>query len=183
MTTLDYTYINRFRGILGWNAFIDGAGNHVPHVEIELFISSYPMPVRKVKATEYSTISQIDPVSQKEIGSAAIFYGPPDVLQMELSGWIITLQDSSRRWKIFASDGTTSLTSTFGNIPYSEIINSYLSGVVNLTAGGATQRKDPDYYISPQGYMYNTPLISNYQPTFQPGAKKQMFEMTLFLET
>lgn len=182
MPTLDQTYVTQFRGFLGWNGFTNGQGNTIPPIAVELYINNLALPIRKPKITEHASVSQIDPISGMQIGNAALFYGSPDVLQMELSGWIITLQDTSRNWLIHDANGS-SISSTFGNIPYSEVINAFLSGRVNVTAGGAPQRKDPDYYISPQGYKYLSPLLANYVPTFGVGAKKQFFQMTLYLES
>lgn len=189
MPLLDATYVQRYRGYLGWEGFTDGQSVVVPPMEVELYIQNYQVPIRKPKITEHVTISQIDPVSGHEAGSAGIFYGAPSLLQMELTGWTVTLQDSNKQWILKDRNGTTvspisgSPSTFWGNIPYSEVVNVYLSGRINLTANGAYQRRDPDYYISPGGLRYSNPIISAYTSNFQPGVKKQLFTMTLLLET
>lgn len=160
-----------YRGILHWNGYTDGAGNVRPALDVELFIKNHPIPARKPKITEAYSLSQIDSASQKETGFSGLFWGAPEPLQVALEGWLIS-PVSGNTWA-----------TEYGNIPYSDIVSNYLMGDYNLTSGGARQRKDPDYYITPYGHRYDKPVIAIWDPQYTVNRRKQSFTMTLYLES
>lgn len=173
------TQIASYKGFLGWNAFVDGSGVTRPATEVELFIKEHPIPVRRPKVTEVYAKNSIDPMTQYDTGFKAIFYGQPDLLQIQLSGWIITPITSSA-WVPADLSGTP--LSYAGNISYAEVINNYITGEYNQTSAGAFQRKDPDYYTSPHGQVWTNPIIASWEPEYTVNRRKQAFTLTLWLE-
>lgn len=167
-----------YRGFIGWNGFTDAAGNVRPPVRIELFIKDHPLPMRKPKFTEVITTSQIDPISKLETGFKGIFFGAPDILQVAVSGWIIS-PIASKQWALKDANGAAL---SYGNISYAEVVSRYLAGEYNLTVAGAAQRRDPDYYITPYGQQYDKPTVALWDPQYSPTMRKQAFSMTLYLE-
>lgn len=182
-----------YKGILRWNGYVDGQGVTRPAIDVELYIKEHPIPIRKPKVTEIVTANTIDPYSGREAHSEYLFYGAPDVLQIALSGWIITPTAVSNTrtsgnaywattgWAPKAADGSD-ITSTVGNIPYGELVSAFLEGRMNPSINGGSQRKDPDSYISPYGNEYAKPVISLWECTFTTNMRKQQFNATLLLE-
>lgn len=155
-----------YKGILGWDAISGGPGA----TEVELYIKDHPIPVRRTKPTEVANVSQIDPRSNLETAFAGIFFSTPDILQVAISGWLIT-PTSSNQWS-----------TSFGNISYGEVVANYISGEYSTTTSGALQRKDPDYYITPYGHRYNKPVIALWDCQYTVFIGKQTFSATLYLE-
>lgn len=147
--------LSNYKGILGWTSTI----------EIELFIKNHPIPVRRPKTTELSLVQQIDDNSNLDTAFKGIFFGSPDPLELQLDGWLITPISSHQ------------FNTTYGNKSYAEVISGFLSGELN-----SGQRRDPDYYISPYGQKFGSPIISNWEPRYTATMIKQEFSMTLILE-
>lgn len=175
-----------YRGVLHWNSFStysNGVSLTRPALDLPLFIKDHPIPVRKPKVTEVVTVPTIDPFSGKDTHASYLFFGSPDILQVVLSGWIITPKADSTSWGATV-DGSQSGTS-LGLIEksYGDIVAMYIEGEMNQTIGGAWQRKDPDYYITPHGQRYNNPKIATWDIQYTTNMRKQLFNMTLYLET
>lgn len=171
MAILDIaSQVNRYKGILGWSS---------PYaLEIEMFIKEHPIPVRKPKTTEISAVSQYEPTSLMNMDTPTMFYGSPDALQLQLSGWLITPK-SGNQWAPTDRSGSVL---NVGNLSYADIISGLITGRLNQSGGGGFVRKDPDYYISPYGHRYNSPIIAAWEPQYSVNMRKQPFSMTLFLE-
>lgn len=170
-----------YRGVLHWDSFsaYDNGGVVTrPAVDIPLYIKEHPLPFRKPKPTEIATVPTIDPMSGFDNSWQAVFWGAPDLLQITVSGWIITPIASGAFTPVDAAGSLLNL----GNISYAELISAYIEGRMNQTIKGASQRKDPTYYISPQGHKYNNPIIAVWDPQYSPTMRKQPFSMTLYLE-
>lgn len=181
MAIHDATYVNRYKGILGWNGGTQlETGVYFPPIEVELFIKEHPIPIRKPKPTEVVTMPQVTPVDRShDTSTAAIFFGAPDLLQLQLSGWIITPKINNQ-WRVTDTAGNPL---NWGNITYAEVIGYLLSGQANMTRGQAMIRRDPDYYISPYGLQYAKPIVAQWEPQYSPNMRKQPFSMTLYLES
>ncbi len=173
--------VTDFRGVLGWNAFTQPLGTTArPAVEVELFIKEHSIPTRKKKVQDINTISLTEPNSEKEMGTQAIFEGGVEPLQVTLSGWTKTpIVGGYYEPRSLAGTALTG----FQAITYTELIGYYIEGRMNQTVGGAYQRRDPDYFISPYGQKYNNPVISIWEPEALVGyPKKHNFTATLLLE-
>lgn len=166
--------LESYKGILGWKA---EAGKW-PDIEIPLFIKNHPIPVRKPKITEINTVSVVDPMCFKEIGTAVFFAGTPDRLQLNLDGWLIT----PRFNKEFVPVDTNGAPLSFGNVTYGEIISAFIQGQMEQTPNEVLKRRDPDYYISPYGHEFLNPIIGNWSTQYSPVPIKQPFSLTLYLE-
>lgn len=178
----DFTQQSSFKGYIGWNAFTEALNNvSRPAVQVELRIKEHGIPVRQPKIQEIVTASRFDPVEQRDISTAGMFYGAPDLLQVTISGVILTPKDSSDRYSPKDANGVALANMT--NMTYADIIQMYIEGSINRTIGGAWQRKDPDYFISPYGNTYSRPVIMTWEPGFvNTSSKLQSFSMTLALE-
>lgn len=170
-----------YRGLFGWNTFTQPFGTTSrPAMEIELFIKEHSIPIRKKKMTEITGVQQIEPRSERETGTVAVFEGAPDMLTLTLSGWTRT-PITSGAYAPTDKNGTT--VAAFAGLSYTEIISAYLDGRMNQSIGEAYQRLDPDYFISPYGHKYNNPVISVWEPAGIAGyGKKHNFSCTLLLE-
>lgn len=174
------TTLADYRGILHWNAYscyVDGAFTSIPALDIELFIKDHPIPMRKPKISEITTVPTIDPFSQREIGAQGVFFGSPDLLTLALTGFIITPM-SGTAWAPLSAAGAA----LGWNMTYGEIVDALISGHMNQTIGGANQRKDPAYYISPYGKQYGSPIISTWECNYTVNRRVEQFSATLFLE-
>lgn len=172
-------YLSDYRGILGWTGYTEVFSSAViPTIEIPLYVKESPIPTRRQKLTEISTLQTMDPGTQMETTTQIIFFGAPDILQVEISGWTITPTSNSVWAPVDASGSALG----WGSISYNDIITYFIKGRLNRNAVGTWQRRDPDYYISPRGQRYNNVTVATYQPTAAPVQKKQPFDMTLFLE-
>lgn len=165
--------LSDYRGVLHWNSYTDGALNLRAAIDIPLYIKEHPIPLRKQKLTEINTIPMMDVVGQRDTSTQALFWGTPDLLQIQINGFLVTPTAGSQ-WAIPEYPDE--------NVSYAEIISGYIEGRLNLTAGGMWRRKDPDYYISPGGQKYVKPIISVWEPQYTPVRQKQQFSMTLLLE-
>lgn len=165
--------LSDYRGVLHWNGYTDGKAFVRPAIEIPMYIREHPIPMRKPKLTEVSTIPMEDVAGERDTSVQALFWGTPDLLQIQISGFLLT-PTTNGRWSIpeYPDD----------NVSYAEIISAYIEGRLNLSAGGMWRRRDPDYYISPQGHRYNNPIISIWEPQYTAVRTKQQFTMTLLLE-
>lgn len=178
----DFTNQASYKGLLGWNAFTESLGSKSrPAIEVELFIKDHSIPVRQPKTQEVVTLTQFDPMTQRDVSSKGIFYGGPELLQATISGFLKTPKDGSL---LFAPvDKSGAALSGMSDMTYGDIITMYIEGSINQTVGGAWQRKDPDYFISPYGNTYVSPVISTWEPSFvNTNSKLQAFSMTLTLE-
>lgn len=168
-----------YRGVFGWEAFVDSfSGQTRPKIEVSLYIKETTIPMRKRKMTEINTVEQMDHRSQKSTTTALIFQGAPDILQVQISGWIITPYLNGV-WTPTDINGTPL---PYGNVNYGEIIAAYIEGTLNETPGGALLRRDPDYYISPYGQKYDKPIIATWECQYTVNPKKQTFTAVLYLE-
>lgn len=165
--------LSDYRGVLHWNGFTDGKGSVRSAIDIPMYIREHPIPLRKPKLTEVSTIPMKDVAGETDTSTQALFWGTPDLLQIQISGFLIT-PTVNKQWSITEFAGE--------NVSYAEIISAYIEGRLNLSSGGMWQRRDPDYYISPGGQRYNNPIISIWEPSYTPNRRKQQFSMTLLLE-
>lgn len=173
-------YLADYRGILGWNSFTEPYTNVTrPPIAIPLYLKEASMPIRKPKVTEIDTIQTMDPGTQQQTTTSVLFFGAPDVLTTQLSGWIIT-PVSNHQWAPVDANGNPL---NYGQLSYTDIIGYYIQGRFNRNRSGAWQRQDPDYYITPRGQKYTNPIIQIYQPQAAPVMKKQSFDMTLYLES
>lgn len=183
MPRSDYTQSASYKGYLGWNAYTEPLNSlSRPAVQIELFIKQMTLPIRNPKVQEMNTNTQFDPVSGKDVSTKGIFYGGPDILQVQLQGFVKTPKNASLQYTPKDASGT--LLSGMTGVSYTDLISMYIEGALNQTTGGAWQRDDPDYFISPYGNTYNKPIIAVWEPSYaNTNAKQQAFNMTLFLET
>lgn len=176
--------LTSYRGLLGWAGFTNGRGDVIPAIEVELFIKEHPIPIRKPKITEVNTLLQKDPGSGLASNTQAIFLGAPDPLTLNLSGWIITPRTAvgggQYKYDPKALSGTSL---NWGNISNAEVITAFLGGRVDVSAAGLGIRRDPDYYVSPQGSKYSYPTVMTWNPSYTVSQKKVAFTMTLGLET
>lgn len=163
-----------YRGVLGWNA----VGGKWPAIEIPLYIKDHPLPLRRPKVTEINTAPLNDPVSGYELSTQTIFFGSPDLLQISITGWMITPKSNNQ----FSPKDISGAALSVGNISYPELVMAFIEGRMNISATGAFNRKDPDYYVTPYGHRYNSPIISAFDASYSPTMKKQTFNMTLLLE-
>lgn len=168
-----------YRGVIGWDSFLRTSDSaSVPGVEIPLYIKDFPIASRKPKPTEVNSVSQRDPGSGYEIGVSVLFWGTPDLLNVQFSGWIITPQSAG----VWAPVDNTGTPLALGNVNYADIITMYLEGLMDPTTGGKPQRKNPDYFITPYGQKYLSPSVALWEPQMQTIMKKQAFTMQLYLE-
>lgn len=178
----DFTQQVSYKGLLGWNAYTEALGSVArPAIEVELFIKEHGIPVRQLKTQELVTNVQFDPVEQRDMSTAGMFYGAPELLQVNLTGFIKTPKNSSSRFVPKDKSGT--LLSGMTNLTYADIITMFLEGSINRTTGGAWQKKQPDYFISPYGNTYTKPAVMTWEPGYvSTNSKLQSFSMTLILE-
>lgn len=170
-----------YRGVFGWDAFTQPMLDIIrPAFEVELFLKEHSLPQKKIKVTELSTVSLIDPFSHKETSTRTMFEGAPDPLSVTLSGSI----HSKIVGGVFTPyDKDGSVWSDFEGYTNAEIVSLYLEGYMNLTAGEAPQRKDPDYYITPNGHKYLNPVITVWEVQAVAGyPSKHNFSATVLLE-
>lgn len=156
-----------YRGIFGWDS---------PATEIELYIKDHPIPIRRMRPTEIYSSSQIDPRSQLETAFGGVFFGSSDLLQIAISGFVLTptYPKSHASYPQFNTP--------FGNISYAEVISNFLAGEYSTTSAGALQRYDPDYYITPYGHRYTKPIVAIWECQHTVYQAKQTFNATLYLE-
>lgn len=179
----DFTQQSSYKGLLGWNAYTEALNSTArPAVEIELWLKEYSIPIRQPKIQEVATATQFDPIGQRDISTAGIIYGGPDVLQVTMTGFLKTPKDSGL---LFAPvDKSGAALSGMSDMTYGDIITMYIEGSLNKTVGGAWMRKDPDYFISPYGNTYTDPVIMSWEPSFvNTNSKLQSFSTTLMLES
>lgn len=178
----DFTQQASYKGLVGWNSYTEPLNSTArPAIEIELFVKDHSIPVRQLKTQEVVTATRFEPVEERDVSTAGIFYGSPELLQVTLSGVLKTPKNSSLRFAPKDKSGT--LLSGMTNLTYGDIITMFLQGALNRTIGGAFQRKDPDYFISPYGNTYTSPIISVWEPGYvNTSSKMQSFSMTLLLE-
>jgi hypothetical protein len=175
-----YQYLADYRGVLGWNQYQDPfTGKGVPAIEIPLYIKDAQVPTRKVKMTEVSTIQTIDPGTQMDTTTQVIFYGPPDVLQQQITGWTITPVVNG----VWAPVDKFGNPLNWGQLSYNDIIGYFIEGKMFRNLAGTWQRRDPDYYTTPRGQQYTNPVIATFSPSAAAVQKKQPFDMLLYLET
>lgn len=163
-----------------------------PVTLIPLYVKEHPVPVRKPKVTEINTMPMMDPSSQFETSVNVLFFGVPEVLQVAISGWMITPMTTTTdpanggtayQWNP-THDGTSTGTSLgLPGVNYGDLICAYLEGRMSRNAEGRWFRQDPVLYIDPYGRAYPKAIISTFEPGLGVVAKKQDFSMTLFLET
>lgn len=173
-----------YKGLIGWDAYTEALNTTTrPAVEIELFLKSHSIPQRNIKTQEIVTTRRFEPNSQRDISTSILTFGAPDLLQVELSGWLITpttTDGSGNRY--YAPKDLNGTALAMSNMTYADIINMYIEGAINKTIGGAWLRKDPDYFVSPYGNRYIRPIISSFDSQQDPLPKRQTFNMTLLLE-
>lgn len=171
-----------YRGVLGWSSYTDGRGNFRKATEIPLYIREQGIPMRRPQVTEINTATMLDPGSYKDTGVNAIFWGTPEPLQVLITGFIITPTlrvGDTVQWDPKALDASSL---NYGNLAYTDIISAYIEGRLNLNVAGVWMRRDPNYFITPQGHKYNDPIIVQYEAQYTTSMRKQQFNMTLFLE-
>lgn len=171
-----------YRGVLHWNGYTDGGGNVRPVVDLPLYIKEHPIPIRKPKLTEISTVTMLDHQTQRDTGVNVLFWGAPEPLTLTLGGWLLTPVVPVTSGGLTIGHKWSIPEYPTQNISYAELISAYIEGRLNLSAGGAWQRRDPDYYISPYGHQFTNPIITTWEPSYQPNMAKQAFNMTLLLE-
>lgn len=166
----DAVNITKYEGHLVWEAASTTIGQRL---EIPLFIKDHPIPIRKPKVTEIHTVDTRDHRTGTDVSTHVLFAAAPEILQVSISGWLITPWIGTR-WDP-KNDVGTSIYATVGNLHYGEIIGYLLEG----RYGG---RKDPDYYYSPYGMSYEKPVISTWDFGVTVNPRKQTFQSTIFLE-
>lgn len=169
-----------YKGLLGWEAFTAPDGQFRPKVEIELFCKEHGIPIRKPRVTEASSV-QMEDSQGYDVATRAIFMGAPELLTIQVSGWVVTPVTSTGQWATKDFNGNA-LTGDYANLTNAEIVCAYIEGELNRTSNQAWRRKDPDYYVSPYGHKYNKPIIVSWEPQYTVHPKKQMFTMVLQLE-
>lgn len=183
-----YQQLAKYTGTLKWSAYTAPNGYSFPGLELPLFIKEHPLPIRRPKITEVNTIQQLDPATGTDFSTQTIFFGTPDPLQMNLSGWVITpilrTGTSPENWTyrptVDGAAGSTSL--SMNGSSYVEVVMDLLTGFYNQNTAGSKLRKDPDFYYSPYGNVYTKPHILAWEGQFTASPKKQSFTMTLQLE-
>jgi hypothetical protein len=84
----------RDQGISGAPTFFSSPSMHpvliMPQLVVPLWIKTVDEPIRQPKTTEVSTIPTIDYTSWSDGTSAAIFFGAPDPLAVNIDGFIQT---------------------------------------------------------------------------------------------
>ena len=132
-------------------------------------------------------------------GTHAAFYGSPEQLQTQLTGFLITpmrargtatpVWDPTTTGQAFATPTAHPFTATPVNEPslglvgvtYPEIILAYMEGRMEQEAYGAPVRRDPSQFTDPYGNIYTSVHVMAFEATFTVTAKKQNFSMTLRL--
>lgn len=169
-----------YRGVLTWNSFTEPYGSTFhPTVEIPLYLKEMSVPSRRPKITEIVSVTEIDSASGMEVGSNFLFWGAPGALSVTLTGFLITPMNGNV-WAPVSSTGTAL---NLGNVNYADIISAYIEGRMNKTITGGIQRKDPDYFITPNGHKYIRPIITSFEPQHTTNARKMQFTMALQQET
>lgn len=154
-----------------------------PQVSIPLFLKELPIPVRQPKIVEVNTANSFSGTYQK--GFHGLFYGTPEPLIVQVSGWLRTPTTGSPKIWTPTSDGSQN----FGNalaglshVSYGELILAYIEGRMQREASGAGYPKHPSIYIDPYGNVYANPVITSFEAAFTPILKKQTFSMSIWLE-
>lgn len=178
----DFTQSSSYKGYIGWNAYTEALNSKArPAVQIELWLKSHTIPTRVPKVQEVITNTQFEPTEQRDVSTGGIFYGGPELLTVQLQGYVKTPKNASLQYTPKDASGT--LITLMAGASYLDVISMYIEGALNRTIGGAWQRKDPDYFISPYGNTYINPVISVWEPQYSTTtAKQQPFSMTLILE-
>lgn len=162
---------DKYGGAIGWNSFTEPYTSAVrPAFEVSLFIKDSTIPARRTKVTEIYTVPSLDHRSEMDTTTALLFTGAPEMLQVTISGFILT-PVVNRVWQ-----------TPYGAYTYGEVVSMYLNGELNRTIGAAPQRVDPDYYVAPNGEKYTKPIIANWDTAQTLNMKKQTFSATIYLE-
>jgi hypothetical protein len=174
-----------YRGVLNFDAKTGG----LPAVSIPLYIKSHPVPTRNPKVTEVNSIPTFMGSTQLPSAQTAIFYGTPEPLTLDLSGWIITptsiisgksVWDPTTDGKKVAAGGT-SLNLT--NWSYGDLITAYTEGTAHgASSTSAWKPINPSSYVDPYGRSYASPVIMNFSYNYVRPNKKQTFSLMLWLE-
>jgi hypothetical protein len=168
-------YVKDFRGLLGWAAW----PGQTQEFQVELFIKDHPIAGRNLTPTEISTQPAFDAISQKDVSTQALFFGAPEMLQINCSGWLIT-PITNGQLQPKGLDGVDIANTT--GMSNGEVVNAFLDGRMITGAGGAGIRYDPTYYITPYGQRFNNPKIMNFDVQFTTVQRKQSFTMGIYLE-
>lgn len=174
-----YAQLADYRGVLAFPQVTEPySGTVYKSFEVELYFKDFPIPIRKPKVTEISTVSSIDPRSNFDFSTNLIFFGAPDILQVTGSGFIIT-PTSNKQFVPKATDGTTL---PVGNVSCGELVSAYLQGELNRSIRGGFQRVDPSYFISPYGQQYSNPIIFSWELSATVTQRKHQFTIGMYLE-
>lgn len=166
-----------------------------PEVVIPLYIAEYQMPARVQKFQDIATNETL--ADGYAAGFKAGFFSAPEPLQTTFSGWVITpmtaisglpaadivagTQAPHQKWSP-TTDGTATGTSlNLSYVNYAELILAYIEGRMDRTAQGGFIRHDPSEFVDPYGNVYTTVYITVFEANMTVTAKKQTFNMTLWL--
>lgn len=172
-------------------------GTTYPSVTIPLFLGALPIAVRTPRINEVDTLIYND--GGASIGFQAGFYGTPDPLKLQVSGWFITpttpvfcntftpagaLTGGVFKVPVPTIDGassSTQLTNLTGTT-YADLIYAYVEGRMSVDANKRGTRVDPTSFCDGYGNVYSSPKLLSMDCTFTPTSKKQTFTMTLWIE-
>lgn len=182
-----------YGGVLHWNAFTDNyTSTAYPAIDVELWIKEHSIPARKKNTNEINTPSYYDSHADLDTGVNAIFEGAPELLAITLSGMLKTPISNNKptspyyypsRVGVYLPMSGGSAITPLVSIHYGEIVMLLISGEINRTAGGAFQRKDPNYFIDGYGNKYTNPVIQSWEASTVGGSPKhQSFSATILLE-
>lgn len=172
-----------YRGLLAFDTVTDAKSSVTyPQVTIPLFLREMPIPVRQPKITEVNTANSFSSTYQK--GFHGLFYGTPEPLIVQVSGWLITPTTGTPKIWTPTSDGTQNFANSLGltHVSYGELILAYIEGRMQRESTGAGHPKHPSIYVDPYGNVYANPVITSFEASFTPILKKQMFSMSIWLE-
>lgn len=147
-----------------------------PSVTLPLYIKEMAVPTRKPKLSEINTGSSVTRGQAAVAGTFAIFYGAPEPLSVQLSGFFFTPMINSR-WDLSTRYGIN-----IQDITLPELILAYVEGRMARNSSGVGTRIDPSSYTDPYGNIYTNPTIMSFDASFTPVRKKQTFNMQLWLE-
>lgn len=173
----------------------DVVGRTVSSVTIPLFIQDMPVVARKQKMTEINTINnQMPSIGGSTSGRGwdtsvqAQFYGTPEPLVVQISGYLITPLDSGNAYwqptydgRTVAAGGTAIVGASYHT--YSDLILAYIEGRMSRNDFGRWRRVDPSKFIDPLGNEYDYPLVFSFESSYTVTPKKQTFNLQLWLES
>ena len=181
--TMQTDWINQladYRGVLTFPGFSSATPVNIP-----LYIKQHPIPVRKPKVSEITTIPTTLPAAAPAWTSAtgAVFYGSSEPLTLQLQGWVITPTISTTiNWDPTYDGSFGGVSLGLLDWSYGDVICGYMEGRLGANSIGLWQQNDPVSYTDPYGRQYASPVITAFDYEYVNPHKKQSFNLTLWLE-